>query len=98
MKGRNMSKKKNEAFETPDELKNGNPEEEQNIERGISGQRGPADDCCVPVVRHPAGNSRFQAGAADPVSHYFLCDDDAVSHHLDCQEVKDLQDAAQDGS
>ena len=32
MKGRNMSKKKNEAVETPDELKNGNPEEEQNIE------------------------------------------------------------------
>lgn len=30
MKGRNMSRKKNEAFETPEELKTGNTEEETN--------------------------------------------------------------------
>ena len=42
MKGRNMSKKKNEAFETPDELKNGNPEEEQNIE--AAGEDTPAEE------------------------------------------------------
>lgn len=42
MKGRNMSKKKNEAVETPDELKNGNPEEEQNIE--AAGEVTPAEE------------------------------------------------------
>ena len=42
MKGRNMSKKKNEAFETPDELKNGSPEEEQNIE--AAGDDTPAEE------------------------------------------------------
>ena len=40
MKGRNMSKKKNEAFETPDELKTGNAEEEEN--NAVSGEDTPA--------------------------------------------------------
>lgn len=42
MKGRNMSKKKNEAFETPDELKTGNAEEEEN--NAVSGEDTPAEE------------------------------------------------------
>ena len=42
MKGRNMSRKKNEAFETPDELKTGNTEEEQN--EAVSGEESQPEE------------------------------------------------------
>jgi molecular chaperone GrpE len=42
MKGRNMSKKKNEAFKTPDELKTGTAEEEEN--NAVSGEDTPAEE------------------------------------------------------
>ena len=42
MKGRNMSRKKNEAFETPDELKTGNTEEEQK--ETVSGEESQPEE------------------------------------------------------